>query len=100
MPSQLSRIVLVLCLTSAGTPLIASPAPRANPNWVPTPVRQMAPAGPLGWLWNHLTAFWAAAGCGLDPSGVACGASSLAPGGQAKAVTPAPAGCGIDPSGC
>jgi len=98
MPSQLSRIALALCLASAGSSLLASQAPHTRPGRVPAPAPQTEPAGPLGWLWNQLITVWDAAGCGLDPDGVKC-SSSLAPGGYATAVPPAPAGCGIDPDG-
>jgi hypothetical protein len=98
MPPYCSHIALILCLASAGQPLLASPTLPATPRRAPAQVRQTAPASPLGWLWNHLTTVWAAAGCGIDPSGVAC-ASSLAPSGHTMAVPPAPAGCGIDPDG-
>jgi len=85
------RICAVLLLAAALlVPWAASAAPRS-----PAEIRTASPAL-LPRLWSLLTALWADAGCGLDPSG-SChgGPQSTAP------ASPAffDEGCGIDPDG-
>lgn len=108
-----NRPVLVLTLTlSLAGALTAAASPRASQ---PEPDRAAPPVSRLlNDLWQHLTALWGAAGCGIDPSGVKCQAGTngaLRPGDegcgadpsgircQTGALTPVEEGCGLDPSG-
>jgi hypothetical protein len=88
-------LALFLCL-ALESPLLAAPGVRKGAKRAPAPVPTAAAPYSLGQLWHHLTALWGAEGCGADPSGARCAASSS---GHAAIVPPAPEGCGADPSG-
>jgi hypothetical protein len=98
MPRHSSRLVLIVGLTIAASPLLATPRhPTVTPR---APLVEQAPGQPLAGLWQHLTRLWGALGCGLDPNGVRCAAdntATLLP--TITASTPADLGCGADPDG-
>jgi hypothetical protein len=91
-----SSLVLFLCL-AMGSPIWASPGTRKEAPQAPVRVQATALSSPLDRLWQHLTALWGKAGCGIDPSGKPLCAP--APTDHAAVTPPAPEGCGIDPSG-
>jgi len=99
MPRRISPLLLVLCL-GIGSPLLASPSAPKGVQQAPQGVQTTPRADRFGPFWRHLTAFWAAAGCIIDPDGARCVANPTSPAGNTVVAPTAPAGCILDPNGC
>lgn len=97
MPRHLSPILLVLCLTIAGSPLCATPGSLNGVRRAPVPA-QATTSDLLSRLRHHLTVLWGAEGCSGDPDGARC-APSPTPRIGLTAAAPAPEGCSGDPNG-
>jgi hypothetical protein len=96
MARRLTPLLIALCLV-LGSPLLGSPSAGAGKAAQRAPLRTETAASRdlMGRVWQRLTVLWAAAGCGLDPDGARCAASS-----GGTLVAQPPAGCGLDPNGC
>lgn len=95
-----SLLLLVLCLV-IGSPLLgAQSSTRKEIQRAPDRTQTTAAVDRLSQLWQHLTALWGAEGCGLDPNGAHCSATSTGSTGRLVVSQPPPEGCGLDPDGC
>lgn len=100
MHRNLSRLVLAVWLSAAGSPVLAVPMPRAAaPHEAGSVQRRSPSSSPFGGLWQRLTHLQAAIGCTLDPNGAKCASSPAGTPATAVTATAVDNGCSLDPNG-